>query len=336
MRVPAVPIALLLAVWQASARPNIPALAHECDSLGQQRACGELANLAERDKNPTVRIQAIAFLKDQVLLTKLALKDSNMDVRKAAIERLTDQTVLASIAVNDFWVGRTALETLTDQVLLAKIVAESTDSDFKVRALARMTDQSSLAKIAAHDSDAKVRAVAAGRLTDQALLAKLAQGDENRGVRLAAIGALADRDALENLAGSLGRFAATPEEAVARASLALQDPTVAARVPSAKLVTVYKSESRVYRGPGERLSRVGGEDVWITIEKGTRTLAVGYGDTPFPYLAPEDTKFIPAKVGILTTMRQLFSQPEFTQDDLARLAQSPVLECSVAATTRPL
>jgi hypothetical protein len=73
------------AVW---ARPNVSDLAYKCNSLGKQKACRELAKLAERDKDTTVRIQAIGQLTDESVLARVIEHELFPAVRQAAEARL--------------------------------------------------------------------------------------------------------------------------------------------------------------------------------------------------------------------------------------------------------
>jgi hypothetical protein len=73
------------AVW---AKPNVSDLAYKCNSLGKQKACRELAKLAERDKDTSVRIQAIGQLTDESVLTRVVAHELFPAVRQAAEARL--------------------------------------------------------------------------------------------------------------------------------------------------------------------------------------------------------------------------------------------------------
>jgi len=332
---------ILLATVPTWAKPNIANLAHRCDSLGQQKACGELARLAEYDKDPTVRIDAIGSLKDQTLLTKLALGDKVKSVRQAAIQRLTDQAVLGQIAMRDpdFFIRLSAVENLSDQVLLAKIVAAETDTPgLRWQAIGKVTDQTLLKKVALEDKDADARIIAVGRLTDQSLLAELARGNSDTGLRLAAIAALSDQAFLTELAGDMDRYTANPLEAQARIRLALLDPIVVARLPHARLATEYRSTSGKYYStahefpfPKSQDYSVTGEGITFAITQGERTLAKSGESTFFPHQVPLSTEFIPVRVELLTFFRQFFSQPEFTEGDLLKMTQSRIPEVRVGA-----
>jgi hypothetical protein len=110
-------------------KPNVAGLAHQCDVLGKQNACQELAKLAEHDKDTAVRLLAIGSLTNQMLLAKLAVGDPNENVRWTAVDRLTDQMLLAEIAVKDASarVRKVAVQKLTDRTVLAKLASGKSD-----------------------------------------------------------------------------------------------------------------------------------------------------------------------------------------------------------------
>ena len=72
-------------IW---AKPNIPELAHQCDALRKEKACRELAKLAEHDKDTSVRIQAIERLSDDSVLSRIIQQELFPAVRQAAEARL--------------------------------------------------------------------------------------------------------------------------------------------------------------------------------------------------------------------------------------------------------
>src|SRR5579871_1007507 len=80
--------ALLSAPRPAEAKANVSKLADECDSRHKQKACRELAKAAERDKDTSVRIEAIGRLSDEAVLSRIAEHDVFPAVRDAATARL--------------------------------------------------------------------------------------------------------------------------------------------------------------------------------------------------------------------------------------------------------
>jgi len=80
--------ALVLTAVPIWAKPKIAELAHQCDSLGKQKACRELAKLAEQDKDTAVRIEAIKVLNDEAVLSRIIERDLFPAVRQAAEARL--------------------------------------------------------------------------------------------------------------------------------------------------------------------------------------------------------------------------------------------------------
>jgi ankyrin repeat protein len=157
----AVSVWILPAPLVATNQLTVFRLARQCSS-GKQKACGELAKIALKDKNASVSRYAAASLTDQSLLAKVAVEAVDPSVRSAAAVKLTDQPLLAKIAAEDKEdsVRSAALAELTDQSLLTKIALEATDAGVRSAAVARLTDRSLLAKIAVEDKDATVRSAA--------------------------------------------------------------------------------------------------------------------------------------------------------------------------------
>ncbi len=155
-------VALALTAAPAWGKPNIIALASQCNSFHRQSACNELVKIALRDKDASVRRQAVTNLYDQSSLAKILTEATDSEVRSTAARQLTDQSLLAKLATGD------------------------SDAGVRRAAVANLTDQSLLARIATQDSDASVRRAIVTNLTDEPLLSKIAAGDSDRGVRNAA------------------------------------------------------------------------------------------------------------------------------------------------------
>jgi hypothetical protein len=81
-------VALVLAAVPAWAKPSVAELAHQCDFQGKQKACRELAKLAEHDKDTSIRIQAIGKLNDESVLERIVEQELFPAVRQAAEARL--------------------------------------------------------------------------------------------------------------------------------------------------------------------------------------------------------------------------------------------------------
>jgi ankyrin repeat protein len=159
-------MALALAASPIWARPSISKLANECYSRGNQRACGQLAQLAESDNDPVVRTDAVSFLEDQTVLAKVALGDAAADVRSSAVAKLTDQGTLTRVAVHD------------------------ADPNVRGSAVASLTDQGTLATIAVEDDDENVRYAAAGKIRDMSILGSVANSEKNKHTQMPIIVAL--------------------------------------------------------------------------------------------------------------------------------------------------
>ena len=192
-----------------------------------------LEEIAKKDRDPVIRANATARLRNQTLLASLAVKDPVERVREEATKKLTDpqlllrilttdpsfsvrldaagnpnltdQAALADAATSDRsdsigLVRRKALERLTDQILIAAIAQSDTDEWLRKAAVERLSDQILLGQIAQSDSVVfQVRLKAVMKLSDQTLLARFA-ADANKGVRLAAVEALTDQAVLAKLA----------------------------------------------------------------------------------------------------------------------------------------
>jgi hypothetical protein len=219
---------LLAAGTPIYAKPNIYNLAHQCNDLKKQNACRELAKLAEQDKDPAVRADAISELADQSLLAKIALQEENQHARERAVRKLADQSLLARVALEDkdVHVREAAAEKLTDQPSLAKVVGETKDANIRnlalrslkdqallesialqnddktarTAAVAKLIEQPLLAKVVVETKDADVRDLAIRSLTDQALLSKIAQGQSADAIRAAAVRKLTDQALLSKIA----------------------------------------------------------------------------------------------------------------------------------------
>lgn len=114
-----------------------------------------LAKLAQADKSPSMRREAVAKLLDQDLLGKIAKNDRDGGVRQMAADKLHDQALLTQIAKSDKDgnVRRTAVEKLTDQTLFMDIFNEDPCPEVKVAALNRIKDGAFVKKHAYADQE---------------------------------------------------------------------------------------------------------------------------------------------------------------------------------------
>jgi hypothetical protein len=100
----------------ASNLQQVNRLAFQCQS-GRRKACSELEEIAQKDKDARVRNVAVAQLTDQPLLARIAVEDQDAGVRSAAVARLADKALLAKIAAEDKDAGvRAAAVAATAQV----------------------------------------------------------------------------------------------------------------------------------------------------------------------------------------------------------------------------
>jgi hypothetical protein len=159
-------VVLCLTAGPIWGRPNISALAHQCNSLGKQSACQELARIAVEDKDANARRSAVAVLTDQATLATVAIHDTDIDVRKAAVANLTDQIALTAVALHD------------------------TSPDLRSSAVVKLTDPVTLGKIAVEDDAVNVRYDAAGGIQDVDLLGEIAGSEKNKGTEMRTIVAL--------------------------------------------------------------------------------------------------------------------------------------------------
>jgi hypothetical protein len=159
-------VVLALAVAPVWGKPNIVALASQCNSLHKQSACNELVKIALRDKNVSVSREAVTNLHDQSLLSKIVTEATDAEVRSTAAGQLTDQSLLAKLATghSDAGVRNVVVAKLTDRSLLAKIATEDSDASVRRTVVTKLTDEPLLSKIAAGDSDVSVRNAAQAKL----------------------------------------------------------------------------------------------------------------------------------------------------------------------------
>jgi hypothetical protein len=164
----------------------------------------------------------------------------------------------------------------------------------------------------------------------QTTLATLALQDKSWAVRKAAIFQLTNQALLRKVAGDLHRTTDDWCEALARMHLALKDPTISARIPGATSDMDYDVVNYPYfvRSGWHTAT---GEQITFTIRQNTKLLASSTWRPDFPFFLIRKSGFVSARVDLSDTMRQLFSQPEFTQADLPNLTQSRIPEVQAGA-----
>ena len=237
--------AFALAAAPIFAKPNIDKLAQQCKELKKQNACRELAKLAEQDKDPAVRADAISELSDQSLLAKIALQEENQHARIRAVQKLADQLLLARVALEDKdgQVRQAAAQKLTDQPSLAKVVGETKDLNIRTITMRSLKDQALLARIALQNDDNTARTVAAAKLSDQPLLTQLVLETKDAEVRDIAMRSLTDQTLLSKIAQ-----AELPDAVRAAAVRKLTDQALLSKI------VVQDKDQAVRRNAVERLT----------------------------------------------------------------------------------
>ena len=147
----------MIAATQKEAKAKVSALAEQCNLLGKQDACLELATTAADNKGIWLSATdeythdvASERLSDQSLLVKIALNDSlkwDHCSTRAAVGRLTDQSSLVEIAIDDKYpglAGKAAVERLTAQAALTKVVVDGKYDNIRYAAAGRITDADAL------------------------------------------------------------------------------------------------------------------------------------------------------------------------------------------------
>jgi hypothetical protein len=206
---------IVVPIW---ASPNISDLAHQCNSLGKQNACRELAEIALEGNR-----MALKALTDQPLLAQIAMATitlthphvmANSGIREMAANMLTDQSLLADVLIDgglersQFGGGDTKalLNKVTDQALLARIAASDMTkkgtndipSAIAVEATRRLNDQAVLLDLALK-SRPTIAYEAARKLKDPVSLARVA-ASEDFWVRIGATEHLTNQTLLASLA----------------------------------------------------------------------------------------------------------------------------------------
>lgn len=195
--------------WPESNMARLVKLSTQCDLQGNNKACHELLQIAEQDKDMSIRLRAVSLVWDQQGLVDLVLNDPDEGIRKAAFEHLReDSGAFAKVALEckDANMRNAAVQKLTDQVTLAKVALADNDATVRVAAVEKLSDQKALSMVVMQDTNEDAREAAVQLLTDQTVLATVAQNeaDEHSNVRAAAIAKLEDAS-LVSAIGSASR-----------------------------------------------------------------------------------------------------------------------------------
>jgi len=155
-----------------------------------------LAEVAKNHGDVVARVNAVALLKDQALLTEFASNEKeDAYVRSYALQNLTNQAFLAKIAKNDEDgdVCVAAFHNLTDQVLLLDIAKNSPRLGSRAVAASMLNDRAlaeelrkQIDKLRQREGRVKAELWRLEEMTDPAVLADWAKNHEYPEVRQAA------------------------------------------------------------------------------------------------------------------------------------------------------
>jgi hypothetical protein len=170
------------------------------------------------------------------------------------------------------------------------------------------------------------------------MLTTIANEDPKLWIRRAAIARLDDEARLTGFSGEMTKPTADSLQAVARISLALKNPVIAARIPQAKVVLVWEEAGRAYRattvsGASSMMTptTVGGETVMVFVRQGRKTLAQDIWKSNFPSALPYGTSFVPVVADAAGVLTQLLRAANVSRQDLVELNQSAIPELRAAA-----
>ena len=173
--------------------------------------------------DPTVRLEAVRELGDEVELAALAEHDEDSKVRRAAIVRVSDPTVLGRVTTSDTdstvkeaaadrllemavdalapEAGAAAASLLSDSRRLATIAKSTAPGSVRDAALDRLSDERTLGGVARHAKVESTALAAGARLTSAEELLDTALNSEHKDVALAAfdraVDSAADPDKLD-------------------------------------------------------------------------------------------------------------------------------------------
>ncbi len=307
-----------------------------------------------------VRLRAIERTGNQHILAQLAMKDRRPTVAKTAVSKLTDQDLLINVALKARWPGvaKTAASKLTDHDLLVKVASEGTHRSARIEAVKKLTDQQLLVKVALGDSSPSVRAAAVRKLADQQLLVRVAFDDSSPSVRRIAAEKINNEVILleiarneanrhDRLYRAASKLPIDNNVKIARLKLALQNPIVLRRLGNLflEIKKLWESQSyssdpmasiRLLEGKRPHTRRIEGETIQfrITREDGIVQAFESFS-TSFPSGVPAGTKFIEAEIDISKVIGHILIHYQFSDADILELSTSAdLLELREAAVWR--
>lgn len=128
-------------------------------SIGKSGDTELLYEIASTDSHATIRMYAIAFIKDLDKLVDIAKDNSEWRVRIFAVRKLNDQDALAEIAMeaSDPSVRQRAVEKLHVVAVLQEIAASDPDWLVRVRAVENINDSAVLKFLLVGEQDDRVK-----------------------------------------------------------------------------------------------------------------------------------------------------------------------------------
>jgi len=327
----------------AMSDPDSSVISAAVDHLTDQTL---LVSVALQAADSEARYLALDKITNRQLLSKIALESKDAEIGRFAYQNLFDKVE------NDARDGSKGVETLLgadDLAMLAKISSGAALPEVReasVELLSRLKDKTILENMALNDKVAAVRLAAVDELADQATLIKIAATDNDEDVRKDSIKHLSPEGRIQaindwnntsvdaaKLAGDLKATTSDALEAMARARLAIADPVVASRFQNIVLNATIDPDSEKYGFTDymPAAETVPGESVSFSLRQGSTTLADAKWNTDFPNEIDEfSTHFLPADVDLAKLMGNFFGNPSFSQDDLAKLANSSIPEVRAA------
>jgi hypothetical protein len=263
--------------------------------------------------NPRSRLKAVKKISDQSQLSKVAVEDKSPNVRRAAVEKLTDQIVISKIAV------------------------EEKEPMVRIAAVKKAANQSLIVQVAFADRHDHVRSIAAELISDKSLKANLksTNGLFNEINRLPDTSSL-----LIKISESYNGYTEEAHVSLARIKLATQDQRIKSRLPGIKCDASIKRISANYSLWREEANRkqkyIGsstkyGDDIYIRLYQGRRTIVEGSWSAKFPDHNPPPDDYIQSEVSIIPFFKELLKLRTFNETELSELANSSIPELREAA-----
>ena len=159
-----------------------------------------LIDIARQDTDPSVRLEAIAWIDDLDALVSIARADDDATVRTAAREIVRDLVIEA----DDEALGSRGLQELSVDRDLVAVAGSARLPTISRAALARLDDQRAIGSVARRATASEVAAEALARLEDPVELEAVATKAEDKAIAVMAFERLVEgkvgRDCLEQLA----------------------------------------------------------------------------------------------------------------------------------------